>query len=401
MNLERRNVKKRTQAGYVLLPLALMLFAMPFSAIQYKVPSILQSLVIDLPMGTALAPWLISSFVFAGILMTLLASPLVKKTGLRPAVVIAAALAISGSGIGAFLHQPLLLVISRMLEGAGFGIICVAGPLIIEARIPVNHRGLANGIWGIWLPAGAFIGEVVAPTIYASPLGFAGLWLTLALPLLPLLLIVLVTLGSKTKLAEEQREPTPRKRGFGELGIGFALFLVAWLSFNILNFALMSYGPSYMQETGMSASLSGLVTTIPMLLSLVTGPIGGVILDRFGHPKAMLLAALTVNGIATILLFTTTGIMLWAAAILLGLFGTITFVATLSTIPQVLKNSAAYPTALSLYMFTQCGGELMASVISPMVLGESLNSWTVFAVFLGVCGAIGLGCAAAAKFRIR
>lgn len=390
----------------IMLPLLLTLFAVPFAAMQYKVPTILPDLIVDLGLYGQTGPWLITMFTLTGVVMTLCAGPLANKIGLSKTLLIAAAFAVGGSLVGVAFSQPLPLVVSRGIEGIGFAIVCVCGPVAIERAVPRERQGVANGIWSVWIPVGAFVGEVVSPVVYQSALGFAGLWLAIVIPIAALALFVYRAVASSAAAPEDSEssagrgpEAQAQARGRRLFTSNFALFLIAWLSFNLLNFSIMSYGPSYLQTIGFDSSLSGFVVTIPMLLSIATGPIGGILVDKFHRPKLMLLVALAFNALTTFMLFTSDGIMVWVSVILMGLFATLTFVATLSSIESVLDVGADYSLAVSVYMFVQVFGELAGGFISPLILGPALSDWTVFAWVWGIAGCVGLLCAVGVRFR--
>ena len=305
------------------------------------------------------------------------------------------------------MHLPLLLVAARAIEGVGFGIVCVCGPIVIERMVAPEKQGLANGLWGIWIPIGAFCGEILSPLIYASPLGFAGVCLLFIAPAVVMSVVVLRLLGNRALGTASKQTPTSENPKQGKaiattasvLNRNLVILLVAWLSFNLLNFAVMSYAPSYLQSTGINPALSGLVTTIPMMLSLVTCPVAGMLIDRFSCAKQVLVVALVANVVTVVALFTQQGIAVWVASIAMGLLATTTFVATLSSLPCTLLNADNYPGAVSLYMFIQVGGELLAGLLSPLVLGPGLDNWPAYAIVCAVIGTAGLICGILVRLR--
>ncbi|RDB64503.1 hypothetical protein C1878_01235 [Gordonibacter sp. 28C] len=386
---------------YLLIPTVLMLLATFFAAVQYKVPTVLSSLIVDKGLTGESGPWLITMFTLSGAMMALASGPLTGKIGVKKAIFVASFFSVAGSLLGLAFEQPLPLVLSRGVEGVGFAIICVAGPIAIKQVVPEEKQGLANGIWGAWIPLGAFIGEVLAPAIYFGPMGFAGLWLAFVVPLAIVAGLVLAFVPLPKSVPATKRETGGAKARAGKIkpSRNFVLFLVAWLSFNLLNFTIMSYAPSYMQSTGMDASVSGFVTTIPMLLSMATGPIGGALMDRFGCAKQILVLALFANMITTVMLFTSQGAMLWVAATAMGLFATPVFVSTLASITRVIDNQRFYTMAVSIYMFVQCFGELFSGLAAPFFLGVRLNNWGLLAFACGVMGLVGVASAIATKFK--
>lgn len=397
---------KKKNVVFWVMPCVLMLFAASFAASQYKVPTILPALLADLNFSVPEGSWLITSFTLTGTIMALVAGPLADRIGVKKSLLVAWGFMLAGSFVGvAVAHQPILLVLSRCVEGIGFSIVCVAGPLAIERLVSDEHRGVANGIWGVWIPLGAFAGEVLAPIVYSSSLGFGGVWTIFVVPMTIMALVILFVIKNVPPVPSTHDSDGEATGGLLEsikgLGLNYALFMIAWLSFNLLNFAIMSYGPTYLQGVGFDASISGFVTTIPMLLSLLTGPIGGAIIDRTHCPKQMLVLALLVNVLTTVLLFTQRGFLVWVAVVIMGLLATLTFVATLSSVADVIKDKSAYTVAISVYMFVQCGGELLASFVAPVLLGSNLDNWPALTIACGVAGLVGLLSAVFTKYGKR
>ena len=106
----------------------------------------------------------VALFFLLGFLLAFPGAGLVNKFGLRgviSAMVICGAI---GSFLGAMFVDFNIFLISRIFEGAAFGIMGVAGPSAIAPWFPKAKRGLPLGIWATWVA----LAMCVCPIIYGA-----------------------------------------------------------------------------------------------------------------------------------------------------------------------------------------------------------------------------------------
>ncbi len=82
--------------------------------------------------------------------MALPAAMIIKRFGPKAGVA-ALAFAIVGSLIGLATDNVGVLIVSRVVEGTGIGIIAVLAPTLISMWFPPEKRGLPMGLWGSWM----------------------------------------------------------------------------------------------------------------------------------------------------------------------------------------------------------------------------------------------------------
>lgn len=61
-----------------------------------------------------------------------------------------------------------VLLISRMIQEIGFGLVSVAAPSAIGRFIPSQMMNIAKGIWSTWIPVGSLIMFLFAPYIISA-----------------------------------------------------------------------------------------------------------------------------------------------------------------------------------------------------------------------------------------
>ena len=141
--------------------------------IQYKVPTILSSLMALFDMDAEAASWLMSIFTLASVFAALPSGLLAQRFGAKNMMVAALGIAVTGSCIGLAAGSSAALVASRAGEGVALTILTTCGPLVVRACVDSDKVGTAMGIWGVWGCVGSTAAAVVTPTVFEA-MGFAG-----------------------------------------------------------------------------------------------------------------------------------------------------------------------------------------------------------------------------------
>ena len=98
--------------------------------------------------------WVIALFYVMGIVMAFPTTAFINKLGIRGAVTIAVATGVIGGIMGAVSGtNAALFCVSRVFEGAGFGIMGVAGSSAIAPWFVPEKRSVPLGIWSMWVAA--------------------------------------------------------------------------------------------------------------------------------------------------------------------------------------------------------------------------------------------------------
>ncbi|MDR3136465.1 MAG: MFS transporter [Coriobacteriales bacterium] len=106
----------------------------------------------------------VALFFLLGFLLAFPGAGLVKKFGLRGVITAMVICGAIGSFLGAMFVDFNIFLISRVFEGAAFGIMGVAGPSAIAPWFPKTKRGLPLGIWATWVA----LAMCVCPIIYGA-----------------------------------------------------------------------------------------------------------------------------------------------------------------------------------------------------------------------------------------
>ena len=177
------------------------------------------------------------------------------------------------------------------------------------------------------------------------------------------------------------------------------LFFFAYLVFNVEILAVLSYTPTFLQQQGMNATLSGFASSLPGLLAIVSSLAYGKLIDKTGRTKIFYLLALVVSAPATMLMLTQSGPLLWVGAAGVGLVGYAIPVACLTALPQIAGSKEMMPAAMGVFTLVQCLGEFLGSLVTPMLLGPAMDQWTFCGMAMLVFGLTGALAMAVCKIK--
>lgn len=402
-NLPRKQARPSARrVNYLAFSVLLLIMGTTITTVQYKVPSILDPLMQTFGMSTSTGSWLMSIFTATGIFLSIPVGALTKKLGPLRVLMLGCATMVLGSVVGALAPSAGMMIASRLIEGVAFVLITVAAPLAIERYVSPGHQGTSNGIWALWICFGSAIGSTATPAVFET-LGLEGTWFAYAA-------FVAVAAGAFASYMRgaspiEYDHTTGEETGIGVkdylklLRLRPLLFLFAYLVFNIEILAVLSYTPTFLQQNGMDASLSGFASSLPGLLAIVSSPVFGKIADKTGKTKPFYILALAVSIPATYLMLTQSGWGLWAGAALMGFIGYGVPVLALTALPQIAGSRAAIPAAMGLFMLVQCLGEFLGSFLVPILLGPAMSEWVFCAAAVAGISALGVAALAACRFK--
>lgn len=313
----------KTKYQNTLVVAFILLFAgASISMHQFKVPTIMDEVAQNLSMSSESAPWLMSIFTVTGVLLSIPAGGVIQKIKSKHLFLAAAICMACGSVMGSFAQSGTVMLISRLLEGLGFLIVAVTGPVTVGRYCAPEQIGRAMGIWAVWVATGQIIAFNLTPALMGA-LGWRGIWRVYAVITLALAIILLLALREPqgvTSAGETRTQPSVslidvlKNRYLIFASISFAIF-------NILLMAVLTFLPGHAMQSGlMGTSEASFAATIPMIGCLIGSPIMGKLSESLGR-KRLYLIAIIASGIGTLLAFTSSRPMIYVGVILFGLVG--------------------------------------------------------------------------------
>lgn len=242
-----------------------------------KVPPALPLLRGDLSLSMVEAGWVVSTFSTLGSFCALFFGGACDRLGqLRFALLGLATMAL-GALLGAFAHDYLTLLVSRVLEGSGFIAVAVALPGLITRITAARDYRLALGLWSTYLPFGSSLAMLAAPFLMPA-LGWRGLWLLVAAAALGCAVLLYRQRHRFSPVAQHAATglilPTLRRPGAWLLAAAFLTYTLQW-------FTLMVWLPSFLiEKRGLSPLLAGAMTAAVVAANLPGNVLGGVLVHR-------------------------------------------------------------------------------------------------------------------------
>lgn len=392
---------KKKYGNWALIAVAMLLFGTAIATVQYKVPVVMGDIMVKMNMDAGSASWLMSIFTFVGIVLALPTGALAKKFGPKTMLLAAAVVVAAGSLVGAFAGNGTVLIVSRAIEGIAFIFVTICGPLAVQKYVAPDKIGSATGIWALWVCLGSVLGGVLTPTLYAAT-GFVGVWVIYAAAAVVFAVVVAVIVKFPGGKAAETPAPeaTEEKVSYAELfRPNILLFFFAFLVFNMTLLAVLGFAPTFMQQQGVDPTLSGFVSTLPMLLAVISSPLFGTLSDKMGRCKPLYLASLAVMGPCTLILLTQTGPLMWIGAIVMGLVGLGGPVMCLTSYINVLGRPELMSIGMGMLMLVQSLGQFLGTWLVPILLGPDMSAWLFAGAVMCVIGLIGTVALAFCKFK--
>lgn len=403
---DQDGARKRRYQNPVLVGIVLLFAGIAVALIQYKIPTIMTSIMGLFSMDASTASWLMSIFTLMSIFVAIPSGRLAQRFGAKAMLIVALGIAVLGSVIGLFASMSAVLIVSRAVEGIALTIVTTCGPILVQRCVEQSKIGTTMGIWGIWGCLGSTIAALVVPTLFSAA-GFSGVWVVFAIIAVIAAVVVVAVIrvpadepsaqaAQEEQPAELEAEP-PRYREIFSKDV--LLFFIGFAIFNICLLAILSFVPTILQMQDFDPTLSGFISTAPMLLSIVSSPLFGVISDKIGRCKPLLVLAMLVMGPCTFVMYTNTGVLLWVAVVVMGLVGMGGIGLFLSGYMKLLPRPELASIGMGVMICVQGIGQFLGSFLVQMLLGADLTNWFFAGAVIMIMGLVGTAALLVCKMR--
>ena len=396
----------------VVVGLVLLLVGLSIALAQYKASSLLTTLAEYFTLSGSMASWIMSIFTFVGIFLAFPAGGAIEKFGFKKTMIVSSGLIVVGGLIGVAAYgtiNGIVLIASRAVEGIALTFITTAAPVAINKCVDPKNVGLATGLWGCWGNGGAVLAGVLTPQVFEMA-GFNGVWIGYAIAAAVVAVIFAVVIREpkgEAPIAEQIEEAAapveaPVKMGFKDLLTkDVILFQLSFAIFNIIMLALLGLLPTVLQlpVKGFSLSASSMASIVPSLLALISCPVGGIIADKLGKTKPILLITFTVLGPCLAVMYIFTGVPFWIAAVILGLVGFASTGLLINGWLQIIPHPSLVAKGMGLLTFVQCVGQFLGTFFIQILLGSDYSNFVFAGVVLCCLGLCGVVCLVFTKMK--
>jgi MFS family permease len=357
---------------------------------QFKLPPALPILLQTYGYDRALAGGFMSIYAAAGLILSIPLARLLERLGILAPVIAALGCMVAGCAIGLLAPENgWLMLAGRGLEGIGFAVLAIAGPVLANANATVRLLPLVAGLNASWVPIGQLGATAAAPIAFAGP-GWPLLWwLGIAGALALAVWAGVLHRGRRIDFAPSRsaggEKPPALRRTSLVLAAG------AFMIFSGQYYAYMTWLPQYLVEVhGLSPSMAVLGYTVPPAALIATTLVLAAVL-RAGVPLGPLLVAGMATQTAVWWLIPVTGGGLGGVISLIVYGIGAGFVPTcLFAVPSVLAGSGRPPPSAFGILMT---GRNLGVLVGPVLLAlafKSSGGWDVASPIFGALSTFGL-----------
>jgi MFS family permease len=139
-----------------------------------KAPIAIPLLREDLGLSLGFASWIVGVYAIVGAIAGLPAGLAINYVGARRCVILGLLVIGGASCSGAFVTSARVLLLTRVLEGAGFLMVAIATPTLLGSVAAAKDRSLVFSFWAVYFAVGSVIVMLAGPLLAAF--GWRVLW---------------------------------------------------------------------------------------------------------------------------------------------------------------------------------------------------------------------------------
>lgn len=290
------------------------------------------------------------------------------------AIMCAAGIAESASPV------PAVLYASRVVEGAGYLLVVVSGPVVLANWCSPARYRRAIALWSTFIPVGLALAALAG--IAVGPAGWR---------LAAVVTVVPAAAACAAALAW-LREPggfSPSQPGWLGVRLPLVLLSLAFSLTALLGVAVVAYLPGLLAVRGVSHAVAGSLTAAASLASAPGAILAGWLMARMERPALLAAVALLMPaaGIAAFVA-TISWIAVLGAGVLMAANG-FSLAVMYAMTAALARSSAELPRAYSLLV--QAGS--VGTLLGPPLIGYAVarSGWAFASVLIGAVTVAGMG----------
>lgn len=227
----------------------------------------------------------ITVFVLSAIVFRPFSGKWLDTFGPKKILIIGASIFLSGSILYLFVESPLVLLVIRVIHGAGFGMATTATGAIAAAIIPAERRGEGMGYYATFMNLAMVIGPFAGLTIIGAASYIVLFAVCIACSLLALICGLMMELKEQQNGQTQQAAVKNMKLSdFFErktVPIGFVAFTLSFVYSSVISFISV-----YARELDLVRAASYFFVVYAAAL-LISRPFTGRWFDQFGENKVI------------------------------------------------------------------------------------------------------------------
>ena len=387
-------MNKRGEGNAAWIACVLIATGICFSASQFKVPATMGLLMADLGLNASQVGWLINMSTVMGIILAIPSGGIMIKTGPRKVGLFAIAATLCGNLLGVLAHSVMLLMVSRFIEGIGFGLISVVVPPVISAWFAPEKRGFPMSVWSCWIGAGFML--ILTASSFIVDLTDAASWRRVWWFCIVFFVIMLVLFFLFVRMPERMEEGTADGSPAAGVSVKDGLLSVpTWLI--CVLFALTSYGsgamtsfaPMYLQSAlGYNTVEANRYTSIFTVGMIVGGLLMGVIQNHVKDRHRFLIICTAVYAVVSTQIFRYSSNIVVPMMILTGLAFSMVPAAVMTVAPDTAPSPQLIGISMGFVVIGMNTGTVLSSLIGKLIDSGGFSSATMSLIVTGAAAVI-------------
>ncbi len=356
-----------------------------------KVSAIAPYLMETLKIGETQLSLLISVLPLTGIALALPGGMLIRKFGPWQCVLAALVLLLAGSVAGALTTSFALLVLSRVVEGAGMALVAIAGPSIVSVAANPKSRGLAMGLFACYMGIGQVITYNLAPRVLVLGGWQSVWWLASAYTMLFLMIWLILMARLESKKNSTEQKPMTLSSPSGSVMASKTIWLLsAAIGLYVISYvSIQTFLPTYLvKNRGMALADAASLTSICCLAAIVSSLLSGLLSDRTGSRRVLGAASMVISAASFALIpFIPTQWFL-PYVVILGIVPPVLPVCAFAAASEAAGSPEQSGSAMGILIL----GQNIGLALGPLLLGgvaEALGWTTAFLITVPVAFASG------------
>lgn len=310
--------KLKNSYKWVVLAISFLLM-LTFAISLQALPPIFDQITKDIPFSNSQAGMLMGAYAIPGVLISFLIAYWVKKVSPKKMIISGLIIMIIGLIAFSLSGSFISLLMWRLVIGTGATVMVVLSPLLVTIFFDNKNMGIAMGIFNIAVP----FGTVLSANLFGI-LGQLIEWRTIILGIaafvgVALIVVFFALFLPKSKDTKKSDDDQIRGQQKFQMSLGLWLLGLIWALTNLQFLAYITFGPQYFQLIGISAQRAGLLASFIMLMPILISPLVGIIIDKTGRGKQLLLIGSIIIAASFVLIIKSSAMIpLWAVTLGIG-----------------------------------------------------------------------------------
>lgn len=364
ITIETMPTAKTSWAAILLIVVAGIVAALHAGKVAIAAP-LLQS---EWGLGPSALGWLTGLFALIGFMGGIVTGSLTGRLGAQRLLVAGLLVMALGAASGALMTEFYGLLLSRIAEGAGFLLITVAAPALLNDVTHPKDRDWAFALWSCFMPLGIALAMIVGPMFTNwQMLWWASSSLSLAICWLVPYAISASPLRQDSSWQKVYQDTHAVLHACGPTGLA-ALFLL----YSVMFFAVFSFLPVLMMDRlGVSHTSAGMLSALALMTNVLGNLAAGFLLARGVNRYPLLLIACLVMGLTGLGLFLPSlpGTAALGLSMLFFFSGGLIPATVLAAAPNVAPTTGLVPVVLGFIV----QGNNLGQILGAIIIGSALQ----------------------------